>query len=179
MNVPGGYVIVVLGTFTAMDSDPFTGAGLVCFAGPVSIPDGEGTPATVTVGNIDFPPTANLVVPAGKTLVVNGDVSFGTEPPSIGGMVKLQSDEPQTVSGQGARFDVLEIDNTSTGAGSGVTFSGGLEVKGRLTLTAGDIDVGSDTLKFSSDANGSGFWIQYHLDRALKGRLQEGGLPTN
>jgi len=174
VNVPGGYVIVVLGTFTAMDSDPFTGAGLVCFAGPVSIPDGEGTPATVTVGNIDFPPTANLVVPAGKTLVVNGDVSFGTEPPSIVGMVKLQSDEPQTVSGQGARFDVLEIDNTSTGAGSGVTFSGGLEVKGRLTLTAGDIDVGSDTLKFSSDANGSGLLDPIPSGSSIKGTFAGG-----
>ena len=174
VNVPGGYVIVVLGTFTAMDADPFTGEGLVCFAGPVSIPDGEGTPATVTVGNIDFPPTANLVVPAGKTLVVNGDVSFGTEPPSIVGMVKLQSDEPQTVSGQGARFDVLEIDNTSTGAGSGVTFSGGLEVKGRLTLTAGDIDVGSDTLKFSSDANGSGLLDPIPSGSSIKGTFAGG-----
>ena len=89
-------------------------------------------------------------------------------------MVKLQSDEPQTVSGQGARFDVLEIDNTSTGAGSGVTFSGGLEVKGRLTLTAGDIDVGSDTLKFSSDANGSGLLDPIPSGSSIKGTFAGG-----
>ncbi|MDA9864186.1 hypothetical protein N9C70_03870 [Flavobacteriales bacterium] len=178
VHVPAGNVLVIKGSFTAMDSNPFSGPGLVCFAGPVSIPEGEGTPATVTVGNIDFPPTANLVVPAGKTLVVNGDVSFGTEPPAIVGMLKLQSDEPQTVSGQGARFDVLEIDNSSTGDGSGVTFSGGLEVKGRLTLTAGDIDVGSDTLKFGSDANGSGLLDPIPSGSSIKGTFAGGRIAN-
>ena len=174
VHVPAGHVVVVIGTFTAMDSDPFSGPGLVCFAGPVTIPEGEGTPPTVTVGSIDFPPTADLILPTGKTLVVTGDASFGSEPPSISGAIKLQSTMPQTVSGQGARFDILEIDNSSTGNGSGVTFSGGLEVTGRLILTTGDIDVGGDTLKFASNANGSGLLDAIPSGSSIKGTFAGG-----
>ena len=81
---------------------------------------------------------------------------------------------PQTVSGQGARFDILEIDNSSTGNGSGVTFSGGLEVTGRLILTTGDIDVGGDTLKFASNANGSGLLDAIPSGSSIKGTFAGG-----
>ncbi|MCH1576462.1 MAG: hypothetical protein L7S67_09325, partial [Flavobacteriales bacterium] len=178
VHVPAGHVVVVMGTFTAMDSDPFSGPGLVCFAGPVTIPEGEGTPPTVTVGSIDFPSTADLVVPAGKTLVVTGDASFGSEPPSISGAIKLASSEPQTVSGQGARFDVIEIDNTGVAEADVVTFTGGLEVTGRLILTDGSIDVQGDTLKFASDASGSGLLDPIPSGSAINGSFA-GGRAAN
>ncbi|MDB4563742.1 hypothetical protein N9084_00390, partial [Flavobacteriales bacterium] len=175
VHVPTGFKLVVKGTFTAMDSDPFSGDGLVCLAGPVTIPEGEGAPDSVGVGNIDFPPTASLNLPNGKSVIVSGNVSFGAVPPvQMTGKLKLKSANAQTVSGQGAKFDVLEIQNS----GTGVTFSDGLEVTGRLILTDGDIDVVGDTLKFGSDANGSGLLDAIPSGSSIKGTFAGGRMAN-
>ncbi len=101
-----------MGTFTALDSDPFTGEGSICFAGEFSIPEGEGTPNSVQVGNIDFPLSSTLNLPNGKTVFVSGNVAFDQVPPlQMNGSVTLNGTGSQTVTGKGARFDQLEIDN--------------------------------------------------------------------
>ena len=149
INVPTGQVLKVYGTFTAADSDPFTGNGEVCFLGDFTIPDGEGAPDSVGLGNVDFPATSSLLLPNGKVVTVSGNVGFGAVPPvDVQGRMVLKSPNPQTVTGNGAMFDELEIQNAS-----GVTFEGSSKVKGRLVLKDGAVlNLGANAMRLQSTA---------------------------
>jgi len=149
INVPTGQVLKVYGTFTAADSDPFTGNGEVCFLGDFTIPDGEGAPDSVGLGNVDFPATSSLLLPNGKVVTVSGNVGFGEVPPvDVQGRMVLKSPNPQTVTGNGAMFDELEIQNAS-----GVTFEGSSKVKGRLVLKDGAVlNLGANAMRLQSTA---------------------------
>ena len=152
INLPAGYELKVMGTFTAEDSDPFTGTGMACFLGDFTIPDGEGAPDSVGLGNVDFPASSSLTLPNGKVVTVSGNVAFEAVPPlSVTGKIVMNGTGPQSISGAGATFDELEIANTNV---NGVSLLDNVRIKARMAIKENaNFDAGTSYIRFSSDGN--------------------------
>ncbi|MDA9001824.1 hypothetical protein N9H08_00020 [bacterium] len=145
--IPAGKRLRVMGTFKDEDGNGVSGSGMLCIDGGFEIPS-DG-PAVVTVQDFELPPGSSVDVADGKTLAIEGDLAFGdTDPASVSGLVELSGSEAQSISGDGATLDQLQISNTA-----GVTVNDSLEIQGRLTLDDNtELAMGSNPLSFASRA---------------------------
>ena len=174
--IPAGKRLRVMGTFIDNDGNAVSGDGMLCIDGTFTIGTGEGSPATVNVQDFELPPSATLTVPENKTLAVNGNLAFGpTNPLAVSGLVSLSGSSAQTISGDGATLDELEISNSS-----GVTVNDSLEIQGRLKLTSGELDLGDNILVFASKSESGSEEKTAVLDKipsgaSLTGTLSSGG----
>ncbi|MDA9864187.1 hypothetical protein N9C70_03875 [Flavobacteriales bacterium] len=145
--IPAGKRLRVMGTYKDEDGNGVTGLGMLCIDGGFEIPS-DG-PAVVTVQDFELPPGSSVDVADGKTLAIEGDLAFGdTDPASVSGLVELSGGDGQSISGDGATLDELQISNTA-----GVTVNDSLEIQGRLTLDDNtELAMGSNPLSFASRA---------------------------
>ena len=145
--IPAGKRLRVMGTYKDEDGNGVSGSGMLCIDGGFEIPS-DG-PAVVTVQDFELPPGSSVDVADGKTLAIEGDLAFGsTDPASVSGLVELSGSMAQTISGDGATLDELQISNTA-----GVTVNDSLEIQGRLTLDAStELAMGNNPLVFASRA---------------------------
>jgi hypothetical protein len=147
--IPAGKRLRITGKVIDNDGNAISGQGMLCVDGVFEM--ATNGPAVVNVQNFELAPSSTLTVPSGKTLAVNGDLTFGsTAPTSVSGLVKLSGSSQQTISGDGATLDGLLVSNSS-----GVVLSDPLEIQGILTLTSGALDMGGNVLVFASKS-GSG-----------------------
>jgi len=147
--IPAGKRLRITGKVIDNDGNAISGQGMLCIDGVFEM--ATNGPAVVNVQNFELAPSSTLTVPSGKTLAVNGDLTFGsTAPTSVSGLVKLSGSSQQTISGAGATLDGLLVSNSS-----GVVLSDPLEIQGILTLTSGALDMGGNVLVFASKS-GSG-----------------------
>ncbi len=149
--IPAGKRIRVMGDFLDHDGTSVSGEGRLCVDGAFSFPTpGEGVPSNFDLQDLQLPPTASVNVPSGQNLNVHGDVYFGAAPPTaVSGTFTLNGTVAQVISGAGAVFDELIVNNTS-----GVTASDAVGINGRLCLgTSASLSMGANDLIFSSVAN--------------------------
>ncbi len=167
--IPAGKRLRVMGTYTDNNGNGVSGAGMLCIDGEFIIATGEGTPAVVTVQDFLLPEGSSVTVPAGKTLSIQGDLAFDdAAPTAVSGLVELAGTVAQSISGDGATLDDLNITNTAgvtasdtlkiqgqltLGSSSSLTMGDLLEIQDRLTLSASStLAMGSNKLSFSSDS---------------------------
>ena len=149
--IPAGKRLRIGGTYKDEGGSGVSGEGELYIEGTGTLSFADSGPSEVTVNHLELAPSSTLTVPSGKTLAVNGDLTFGsTAPTSVSGLVKLSGSSQQTISGDGATLDALEVSNSS-----GVVVSDPLEIQGILTLTSGALDMGGNVLVFASKS-GSG-----------------------
>ncbi|MDC0599987.1 hypothetical protein OAO65_01625 [Flavobacteriales bacterium] len=174
--IPAGKRLRVMGTFIDNDGNAVSGNGMLCIDGTFTIGTGEGSPSTVNVQDFELPPSATLTVPENKTLAVNGNLAFGsTDPSAVSGLVSLSGSSAQTITGDGATLDELEISNSA-----GVTVNDSLEIQGRLKLASGELDLGDNILVFASNSESGSEEKTAVLDAipsgaSLTGTLSSGG----
>jgi len=149
--IPAGKRLRIGGTYKDEGGSGVSGEGVLYIEGAGTLSFADSGPSEVTVNHLELAPSSTLAVPSGKTLAVNGDLTFGsTAPTSVSGLVKLSGSSQQTISGAGATLDGLLVSNSS-----GVVLSDPLEIQGILTLTSGALDMGGNVLVFASKS-GSG-----------------------
>ena len=149
--IPSGKRIRVMGDFLDHDGASVSGEGRLCVDGAFSFPSpGEGVPSSFGIQDLQLPPTATVNVPSGQNLSVQGDLYFGETPPSIvSGMVTLNGSTAQVISGAGAVFDELVVNNAS-----GVTASDAVGINGRLCFgESASLSMGANNLTFASVPN--------------------------
>ena len=144
--IPAGKRLRVMGTFTDLDGDAISGGGCLCVDGEFVI--GAGGPDVVNVQDFMVLSGSSLDIGPTKTLAVKGDLSFGsTDPQLITGLIDMAGTGAQTITGDGATFDLLRISNTV-----GVTANDSIEVQGRLTISdSGVLAMGANPLVFASN----------------------------
>ena len=165
--IPSGKRLRVTGTYLDNSGHGISGEGVLCIDGDFTIGTGEGSPSVVAVQDFMLPPGSSVDVPVGKTLSIEGDLTFGAvSPTGVSGLVELAGSAAQTISGDGAILDDMQVSNAagvavsdslkiqgqlSLGTGTSLTMGDALEVQGRLTLDASStLAMGTNTLNFSS-----------------------------
>ncbi|MDA9864238.1 hypothetical protein N9C70_04135 [Flavobacteriales bacterium] len=165
--IPSGKRLRVTGTYLDNSGYGISGEGVLCIDGDFTIGTGEGSPSVVAVQDFMLPPGSSVDVPVGKTLSIEGDLTFGAvSPTGVSGLVELAGSAAQTISGDGAILDDMQVSNAagvavsdslkiqgqlSLGTGTSLTMGDALEVQGRLTLDASStLAMGTNTLNFSS-----------------------------
>ena len=144
--IPEGKRIRVMGTFTDEGGTGVTGDGRLCIDGTLAI-DSENSFSAVTVPDLQLPAGSAVTIASGKSLDVTGDVFFGATSPTVSGKITLNGSSAQAITGDGAAFDELEIDNAN---GVTVSTSDKLDINGRLTVTSGTFSGASTVLAFKS-----------------------------
>lgn len=176
LMIPAGKRLRVMGTFIDNDGNAVSGDGMLCIDGTFTFGTGEGSPSTVNVQDFELTPSATLTVPGNKTLAVNGNLAFGsTDPSAVSGLVSLSGSSAQTITGDGATLDELEISNSA-----GVIVNDSLEIQGRLKLSSGELDLGDNILVFASNSESGSEEKTAVLDAipsgaSLTGTLSSGG----
>lgn len=94
------------------------------------------------------PDSASLTVNAGVSITVEGDLTLGSRASIVGtGAVRMKGSGAQTINGAGKSISGLIIENNAD-----VTIVGSKSISRTLTLTAGNVITGTDTLFIDSGA---------------------------